>query len=81
MGAEGVVWPFPLGQGGLKLRRRTLKTALVSLAFMFLFGLFAPTADAACGGCFCSVNGPSQEGGYSCVQLKGYNRWLKDATA
>ena len=49
--------------------------ALVSIAFMFLFGLFAPTADAACGGCFCSVNGPSQEDGYACVNVKGYNRW------
>lgn len=57
------------------MKRRTIKTAIVSLAFMFLFGLFAPTADAACGGCFCSVNGPKTEGGYACVNVKGYNRW------
>ena len=68
---------FYLGQGGLTLKRRTIKTALVSLAFMFLFGLFAPTADAACGGCFCPTSGgPRAEGGYACVKVGNYHRWM-----
>ena len=60
------------------MKRRTIKTAIVSLAFMFLFGLFAPTADAACGGCFCKA-GSGSEGGYACVTVKGYNRWMPRA--
>lgn len=62
------------------MKRRTIKTAFVSLAFMALFGIFAPTAEAACGGCFCSP-GSAPEGGYACVELKGYTRWLKQSVA
>lgn len=59
------------------MKRRTIKTAFVSLAFMALFGIFGPgVAEAACGGCYCSP-GSGSEGPYTCVELKGQWRYLR----
>jgi hypothetical protein len=58
-------------------RRHAVRTTITSVVFMFLFGLLAPgTAHAACGGCFCPKAGAANEGGYACVSVMGYNRWM-----
>ena len=63
-------------------RRIGIRTAIASVAFMFLLGLFgAGTAHAACGGCFCPSAGAANQGGYACVTVKGYNRWMPLAAA
>lgn len=57
-------------------RRHVVRAAITSVAFVIALAGFGPgTAQAACGGCFCKA-GAGAEGGYACVAVKGYNRWM-----
>lgn len=36
-------------------------------------------SEEACGGCFCKRGSVDPGGGYACVELQGYQRWLRVA--